>query len=68
MTKEEKKVWTITELERLFAGDLSACTSVFERTNARAVHRMTMREAKARLTARRKLTPGETAILEEYGL
>lgn len=62
------KPWNILHLERAFQEDLLACHTGTERDCAQSFHVIGLRKAAAEWSAKRKLTPGEIAVLNKYGI
>lgn len=66
---DRRDPWTLTQLAYEYSKDLRQCTSEFERQNCRAMTFTDMRNTLGRIAMEgRKLTPGEIAIVEEWGL
>jgi hypothetical protein len=58
------KPWNIKQLYNSYQQDLKTVTSAFERSMIEGVMMLDIRQTATSLTAQRKLTPVEVAILE----
>lgn len=67
-TSDRLKPWTLTQLALEMRNDLARCASESERVNCKAVCVSEMRDLANGIRMNRKLTPGEQAICEEYGI
>ena len=56
--------WNIKQLYNSYQQDLKTVTNAFERSMIEGVMMLDIRQTATSLTAQRKLTPCETAILE----
>jgi hypothetical protein len=66
---ERLPAWNITQLAQACREDLTQCTTEGERTNCKAVYSREIRALRDSITnAGRKLTPGEIAVLREWGI
>ena len=59
--------WNLDQLAAAAIADMAACHTPLERQLCRVINDRQIREAAARLTAIRKLTPGEAAIARVAG-
>lgn len=62
------KQWTLVALNQELVKDLAACNSQLERDCCKALCIKEMRELSQSIKATRKPTPGEVAVIEQYGL
>jgi hypothetical protein len=62
-----KRAWNIKQLKERMDGDLAMCHSQFERNMVKAISGKEIRELAEQISATRRLTPGETAIAQEFG-
>lgn len=65
---EKLQAWTLKQLHVQKGEDLKLCNTDFERSNVEAFARMDIKKNALEFLKTRKLTPGEVAILEMYGI